>query len=151
MINIQNIDGYGIQDPGFDLLRQVAQKYCPEELQQVRQEVIPDEALNLSSLTTLLQTFAGTDLPPTSSGESLTTPLPHREGQGGGSALGVQPFGERELSSLHYEEADTLNSEEIKKDFPVLHQKVNGHDLVWLDNGATTQKPIQVIDKISDY
>ena len=85
MINIQNIDGYGIQDPGFDLLRQVAQKYCPEELQQVRQEVIPDEALNLSSLTTLLQTFAGTDLPPTSSGESLTTPLPHREGQGGGS------------------------------------------------------------------
>ena len=151
MINIQNIDGYGIQDPGFDLLRQVAQKYCPEELQQVRQEVIPDEALNLSSLTTLLQTFAGTDLPPTSSGESLTAPLPHREGQGGGSALGVQPFGERELSSLHYEEADTLNSEEIKKDFPVLHQKVNGHDLVWLDNGATTQKPIQVIDKISDY
>ena len=135
MINIQNIDGYGIQDPGFDLLRQVAQKYCPEELQQVRQEVIPDEALNLSSLTTLLQTFAGTDLPPTSSGESLTTPLPHWEGQGGGSALGVQPFGERELSSLHYEEADTLNSEEIKKDFPVLHQKVNGHHHAEADSG----------------
>ena len=35
--------------------------------------------------------------------------------------------------------------------FPVLNQKVNGHDLVWLDNGATTQKPLQVIDKISDY
>ena len=52
---------------------------------------------------------------------------------------------------LHYEEVDTLNSEEIKKDFPVLHQKVNGHDLVWLDNGATTQKPVQVIDKISHY
>ena len=154
MINIQNIDGYGIQDPGFELLRQVAQKYCPEELQQVRQEVIPDEALNLSSLTGLLQTFVGTDFTPTSSGESLTTPLPHREGLWGGSADGgsvVQPFGERELSSLHYEEVDTLNSEEIKKDFPVLHQKVNGHDLVWLDNGATTQKPIQVIDKISDY
>ena len=138
MINIQNIDGYGIQDPGFELLRRVAQKYCPEELQSERKAVIPDEALNFSSLTSLLQTFIGTDFTPTSS-------------QGGGSALGVQPFGERELSSLHYEEADTLNSEQIKKDFPVLNQKVNGHDLVWLDNGATTQKPIQVIDKISHY
>ena len=154
MINIQNIDGYGIQDPGFDLLRQVAQKYCPEELQSERKAVIPDEAIDLSSLTTLLQTFVGVDNNPAPTAESLTTPLLHREGQGGGSAgsaLGVQPFGERELSSLHYEEVDTLNSEEIKKDFPVLHQKVNGHDLVWLDNGATTQKPIQVIDKISDY
>ena len=58
---------------------------------------------------------------------------------------------EQGLSTLHYEEADTLNTEQIKKDFPVLRQKVNGHDLVWLDNGATTQKPNQVIDKISDY
>ncbi len=56
----------------------------------------------------------------------------------------------QKLRDLHYEEADTLNSEQIKNDFPVLQQKVNGHDLVWLDNGATTQKPNQVIDKISD-
>ena len=149
MINIQNIDGYGIQDPGFDLLRQVAQKYCPEELQQVRQEVIPDEALNLSAIADLYLAFVGVDNNPAPTEKSLSTPLLHREGQGGGSF--VHPFGDRELSSLHYEEVDTLNSEEIKKDFPVLHQKVNGHDLVWLDNGATTQKPIQVIDKISHY
>ena len=150
MIDIQNIDGYGIQDPGFDLLRQVAQKYCPEELQQVRKEVIPDEALDLSSLTGLLQSFAGADLKSPSWAPS-TLPSHPGEGQGGGSSLGIRPFGERELSSLHYEEADTLNAEQIKKDFPVLQQKVNGHDLVWLDNGATTQKPLQVIDKISDY
>ena len=36
MIDIQNINGYGIEDPGFALLREVAQKYCPEELQAVR-------------------------------------------------------------------------------------------------------------------
>ena len=66
MINIQNIDGYGIQDPGFDLLRQVAQKYCPEELQQVRQEVIPDDALNLSAIADLYQAFAGADYNSTS-------------------------------------------------------------------------------------
>ena len=39
MIDIQSINGYGIQDPGFELLRQVAQQYCPEELQAERKEV----------------------------------------------------------------------------------------------------------------
>ena len=84
MINIQNISGYGIEDPGFELLRQVAQKYCPEELQQVRQEVIPDEALNLSAIADLYQAFVGVDNNPAPTGDSLTTPLPHREGPGVG-------------------------------------------------------------------
>ncbi|MGV3607724.1 MAG: SufS family cysteine desulfurase [Planctomycetaceae bacterium] len=39
----------------------------------------------------------------------------------------------------------------IRKDFPVLHQKVNGKPLVWLDNAATTQKPQVVIDAISHF
>ena len=38
-----------------------------------------------------------------------------------------------------------------KLQFPILHQKVNGHDLVWFDNGATTQKPLRVIDGLSDF
>ena len=75
--------------------------------------------------------------------------VPSRSG-GVGGGLHLESL-EQGLSTLHYEEADTLNTEQIKKDFPVLRQKVNGHDLVWLDNGATTQKPNQVIDKISDY
>lgn len=41
--------------------------------------------------------------------------------------------------------------EEIRKDFPILHQKVNNRPLVYLDNGATTQKPQTVIDAITDY
>jgi cysteine desulfurase/selenocysteine lyase len=41
--------------------------------------------------------------------------------------------------------------DDIRADFPILHQKVEGRDLVWLDNGATTQKPKQVIDRISYY
>jgi cysteine desulfurase/selenocysteine lyase len=40
---------------------------------------------------------------------------------------------------------------QIRKDFPILHQKVNNHDLVWFDNAATTQKPIQVIEKLSHF
>ncbi|BAV06643.1 cysteine desulfurase / selenocysteine lyase [Filimonas lacunae] len=40
----------------------------------------------------------------------------------------------------------------IKKDFPILvHEKVNGKSLVWLDNAATTQKPQSVIDRIAYF
>ena len=38
-----------------------------------------------------------------------------------------------------------------RKDFPVLQRRVHGKQLVWLDNGATTQKPQQVIDAVSHY
>ena len=39
----------------------------------------------------------------------------------------------------------------IKRDFPILQEKVNGRPLVWLDNGATTQKPNAVIDRINYF
>ncbi|MBC7451822.1 MAG: cysteine desulfurase [Cytophagales bacterium] len=39
----------------------------------------------------------------------------------------------------------------IKKDFPILQERVNGRPLIWLDNAATTQKPKQVIDRISYF
>lgn len=39
----------------------------------------------------------------------------------------------------------------IKKDFPILQERVNGRPLVWLDNAATTQKPKQVIERISYF
>jgi len=39
----------------------------------------------------------------------------------------------------------------IRKEFPILHQEVNGHPLVYLDNAATSQKPEAVIDAIGDY
>ena len=44
-----------------------------------------------------------------------------------------------------------LNVEAIRKEFPVLHQKINGHPFIYLDNAATTQKPKQVIRAITDY
>jgi cysteine desulfurase/selenocysteine lyase len=39
----------------------------------------------------------------------------------------------------------------IRTDFPILSRKVNGQDLVYLDNAATSQTPTQVIDVIADY
>ncbi len=41
--------------------------------------------------------------------------------------------------------------QDIRKDFPILSREVNGKPLVYLDNGATTQKPQLVIDAISNY
>jgi cysteine desulfurase/selenocysteine lyase len=45
----------------------------------------------------------------------------------------------------------TLDPVEIKGDFPILSREVHGKKLVYLDNAATTQKPIGVIKAISDY
>lgn len=42
-------------------------------------------------------------------------------------------------------------ADDIRKQFPILKQKVNGHDLVYLDNAATSQKPQRVIDKLLEY
>jgi len=44
-----------------------------------------------------------------------------------------------------------MNIEKTKLDFPILSQKINGKDLVYLDNSATSQKPQIVIDSIADY
>ena len=39
----------------------------------------------------------------------------------------------------------------IRKDFPILNRKVNGKQLIYFDNAATSQTPNQVINKIVDY
>lgn len=44
-----------------------------------------------------------------------------------------------------------FNLAELRNQFPALNQKVNGHDLVYLDSAATTLKPNAVIDRISNF
>ena len=39
----------------------------------------------------------------------------------------------------------------VRKDFPILSERVNGRQLIWFDNAATTQKPQSVIDRISYF
>ena len=38
-----------------------------------------------------------------------------------------------------------------EKDFPILNREVNGKPLVYFDNAATSQTPVQVIETITDY
>lgn len=45
----------------------------------------------------------------------------------------------------------TLDIAQIRADFPILQREVNGQPLVYLDNAATSQTPLAVIDAISDY
>lgn len=44
-----------------------------------------------------------------------------------------------------------LNPEKLKLDFPILNQQVNGKPLVYLDNAASTQKPREVIERLTRY
>jgi cysteine desulfurase/selenocysteine lyase len=47
--------------------------------------------------------------------------------------------------------ARAFDVQKVRRDFPVLHQKVHGKPLVYLDNAATTQKPLAVIEAIQNY
>lgn len=44
-----------------------------------------------------------------------------------------------------------INVQQIRSDFPILFRKINGYPLAYLDNAATTQKPLQVLTALDDY
>jgi cysteine desulfurase / selenocysteine lyase len=63
--------------------------------------------------------------------------------------MGMQQLGP--LPNLNVSAMQNFDVEAIRRDFPILQQKINGHDLVWLDNAATTQKPQSVIDRLNYF
>ena len=85
-------------------------------------------------------------------------PLATPPGAGAGSAL---PFSLPEAPQEPYyflrEPRPAIHQPEgfdvatIRKDFPVLHQKIHGKQLVWFDNAATTQKPLSVINAVARF
>ncbi|MGH7900563.1 MAG: cysteine desulfurase [Thermodesulfobacteriota bacterium] len=50
-----------------------------------------------------------------------------------------------------YKELKGFDCYEIRKDFPILEREINGYPLVYLDNAATTQKPISVIEAEKNF
>lgn len=40
---------------------------------------------------------------------------------------------------------------EVRKDFPILEREINGHKIIYFDNAATSQKPIQVVEAIKNF
>ena len=45
----------------------------------------------------------------------------------------------------------TFDVERIRRDFPIIKREVNGQPLVYLDNAATSQKPVQVMAALTRY
>jgi cysteine desulfurase/selenocysteine lyase len=54
----------------------------------------------------------------------------------------------REASRIYVGPKDLAS---IRSDFPILGEKLNGRDLIWLDNASTTQRPRQVIERLTYF
>lgn len=55
------------------------------------------------------------------------------------------------INTFHSITRSSIDIKNVRLDFPILSRKVNGKPLIYLDNGATAQKPTKVIDAISAY
>ena len=64
----------------------------------------------------------------------------------------IQPvFGNSPKQSQFAAESQGFDVQAIRRDFPILSERVNGKPLVWFDNAATTHKPKSVIDRVSYF
>ncbi|MDD5754393.1 MAG: cysteine desulfurase, partial [Methylococcales bacterium] len=63
----------------------------------------------------------------------------------------AKPFSEVEKTHQPQYQYRVFDVNAVRRDFPILNERVNGHQLVWFDNAATTQKPQVVIDRISYF
>jgi cysteine desulfurase/selenocysteine lyase len=64
-----------------------------------------------------------------------------------GGATSLRPETAAGLTSAH----PGFDVQAVRRDFPILRERVHGHPLIWLDNAATTQKPQSVIDRLSYF
>lgn len=66
--------------------------------------------------------------------------------------LDAQQHPHRDLNTLGLPNSHAaFDVHAVRRDFPILQERVNGQPLAWLDNAATTQKPQVVIDRISAF
>jgi cysteine desulfurase/selenocysteine lyase len=92
------------------------------------------------------QPTASTDLSSYDFLSDLRT-LPSVDQERGIEPLGIEPDVPRDLNLSSY----SFDAQALKRDFPILRERVNGRPLVWLDNAATTQKPQSVIDRLKYF
>ena len=98
-----------------------------------------------------LRQFVSTALDPTT--PAVSPAAPASESRADGSALYFLRASQRppERGPDTLAPSAGYDAELVRRDFPVLHQRVHGKRLVWLDNAATTQKPQCVIDEIARF
>ena len=91
--------------------------------------------------------------PLTSAGEASAVSLYFlNETRSFSGAPAVEPAESRpELAADHASAHPGFDVVAVRRDFPILEERVHGHPLIWLDNAATTQKPRSVIDRLSYF
>jgi cysteine desulfurase / selenocysteine lyase len=89
----------------------------------------------------------GFSAPPSHDGAGQPRPLFGFGGVPVVAPIGGQPELPQDLGLSSY----AFDVEAIRRDFPILREVVNGRPLIWLDNGATTQKPQSVIDRLKYF
>ncbi|MBV8634022.1 MAG: cysteine desulfurase [Burkholderiaceae bacterium] len=99
-------------------------------------------------LRALRQPAQGTPAIPASGGSQYYFSDFARFGQGTGGGLHEGAL-QRELAAGRG--TAPFDVELVRRDFPILQERVNGRQLVWFDNAATTQKPLCVIDRLADF
>ena len=99
-------------------------------------------------LQVLRQPPKATPAVPASSGSQFYFSEFSRFGQGTGG-IADQGVLQRELATGR--SAAPFDVELVRRDFPILQERVNGRQLVWFDNAATTQKPTCVIDRLAEF
>jgi cysteine desulfurase / selenocysteine lyase len=86
-----------------------------------------------------------------SAGEPLGAPLPS-SAIPGSTDFEPQLFAyQAEPVPAPRQSSGIFDPETVKRDFPILRERVNGRPLVWLDNAATTQKPHAVIERLKYF
>jgi cysteine desulfurase/selenocysteine lyase len=91
--------------------------------------------------------------------DSVFSTLPAYEPRLGGAVLGVPLvaaaptfyFVDESVHRAGPGHDPAFDVHAVRRDFPILQERVNGRQLVWLDNAATTHKPQSVIDRIAHF
>lgn len=156
-------------------LREIAGKFCPEEIRQESSQVIPDDIHLESVFASFSQLLNPLGL--SNQGAKVPTLLPglpfanelsqfyfadekvNKPQHNDLSSASENQFADNSYSDysflrdqeFSYANRDVFDVQSIRKDFPILHQKVNGKDLIWFDNAATTQKPSHVINTLTRF
>ena len=76
-------------------------------------------------------------------------PHPHGESRNAGDGSHGQQRGA--VPSATAGQRQPFDVHAVRRDFPILQERVNGRQLVWFDNAATTHKPQSVIDRVSYF
>ena len=87
MINLSELNSFPSYDGSLALLKELTRKYCPEEVREIRQSILPDESLNLKELETgFKQLLAGgsghSPLPYVGDTDAETRTIPQEDGFG---------------------------------------------------------------------